>query len=78
MLSRARSTVDKAAAYRILIIFHSAAAEYHEAIAAAWCLRLFGIALPRQPSRADVLAEYERIWANMPGRAVGTSSSCRR
>ena len=66
VLSRARSTIDKAAAYRILIIFHSATAEYHEAIARGLeCLELFGILLPQQPTRVEVLSEYERILSNL-------------
>ena len=71
VLSRARSNVDKAAVYRIKIIFHSARGEYHEAIARGLeCLQLFGIVLSAQPTRAEVLSEYERILSNLGDRSV--------
>src|SRR4051812_38047004 len=57
VLSRARSNIDKAAAYRVKIVFHSARAECREAIARGLeCLQLFGIVVSPQPAFADVLA----------------------
>jgi predicted ATPase/signal transduction histidine kinase/GAF domain-containing protein len=72
VLSRARSNVDRAAAYRIMIIFHSARGEYHDAIARGLeCLRLFGIVLSARATHADVLAEYQRILGNLGQRSIG-------
>ena len=71
VLSRARSNIDKAAVYRIKIISHSARGEYHEAIARGLeYLQLFGIVLSAQPTRAEVLSEYERILSNLGDRSV--------
>jgi predicted ATPase len=71
VLSRARSNIDKAAVYRIKLISHSARGEYHEAIVRGLeCLQLFGIVLSAQPTRAEVLSEYERILSNLGDRSV--------
>ena len=71
VLSRARSNIDKAAAYRIKIIFHSARAEYREAIARGLeCLQLFGIVVSPQPAFAEVLSEYERISGSLGERSI--------
>jgi predicted ATPase/signal transduction histidine kinase/GAF domain-containing protein len=71
VLSRARSNADKAAAHRIRIIIHVAMADYNEAIACGLeCLRLFGVTIAAQPSPAEVLAEYERIWDNLSARSI--------
>lgn len=69
--SRARSNVDKAAAYRTQIFVHVAKARYREAITDGLeCLQLFGIQISPRATRADVFAEYERIWSNLNERSI--------
>ncbi|MEW6341963.1 MAG: AAA family ATPase [Pseudomonadota bacterium] len=73
LLSRGASKIDKAAAYRIKIDLHHVKAEYPKAIESALeCLRLFGIEIPPHPTREEVQAEYENVWAQLGERPIGS------
>jgi PAS domain S-box-containing protein len=71
LLARARSKIDKAAAYRLKISLHVMRAEFDEGVEAALaCLRLFGIEMPAHPTREQVEAEYQKVWANLGDRPI--------
>jgi PAS domain S-box-containing protein len=71
LLAHARSRLDRAAAYRLRILFHVTTSAYEAAIDRGLeCLGLFGIAIPRHPSREQVETEYEKFWAGLAGRSI--------
>ncbi len=71
VLERARTRVDKAAAYRILVELHVTKSENERAVEAALeCLELFGIHMSPHPSWSEVEAEYEKIWTNLGSRRI--------
>jgi PAS domain S-box-containing protein len=66
LLSRARSKIDKAAAYRLKLDLHVRKSEYPQAVDNALdCLRLFGIAMQPHPTNQEVEIEYEKVWQNL-------------
>jgi PAS domain S-box-containing protein len=71
LLARARSKVDKAAAYRMQILFHVTKSDYRAAIEGGLeCLLLFGIAIPSKPTREQVKIEYEGMWSKLNDRSI--------
>ena len=71
MLAHAGSRRDRAAAYRLRVDLLVMRSEYAEAVAAALeCLRLFGIDMPAHPTRAQVDAEYDKVWRALGARSV--------
>ena len=71
LLLNAASTVEQAAAYRLKIELHVVRSENSRAVESALeCLRLFGIDMPAHPSRAEVQAEYEKIWHVLGDRPI--------
>ena len=71
LLNRARSKVDKVAAYRLRILLQLMKAEYRQAIDSGLeCFRLFGIEMPAHPTREDVRVEYERICQKLGNRSI--------
>ncbi|HSZ76504.1 MAG TPA: AAA family ATPase [Chthoniobacterales bacterium] len=71
LLDRARSKVDKVAAYRLRILLQLMKAEYRQAIDSGLeCFRLFGIEMPAHPTREDVQVEYERIRQKLGSRSI--------
>ncbi|MGA2893311.1 MAG: AAA family ATPase [Xanthobacteraceae bacterium] len=66
LLAQARSRFDKAAAYRLQILFHVTNSAYQAAIDCGLeCLRLFDVAIPAHPTREQIAEEYERVWARI-------------
>jgi predicted ATPase len=84
LLDRARSKVDKVAAYRLRILLQLMKAEYRQAIDSGLeCFRLFGIEMPAHPTREDVQVEYEGIRQKLGSRSIeslidSTKSQSRR
>jgi PAS domain S-box-containing protein len=71
LLARAESKIDKAAAYRLKIELHVLNSENPKGVESALeCLRLFGIEMPAHPTRAQVDAEYEKVWNNLGERPI--------
>jgi PAS domain S-box-containing protein len=71
LLTRAASKNDKAAAYRLKINLHVMKSEIPKGVESALeCLRLFGIDMPAHPTREQVDAEYEKVWANLGERPI--------
>jgi len=71
LLAHARTTLEKAGIHRVVIDIHTANVEIDEAIARGLgALRLFGIDIPRHPSREEVAREYDAIWNNLNGRQI--------
>jgi PAS domain S-box-containing protein len=71
LFAHARSKLDRAAAYRLRIIFHMTNSAYEAAIDCGLeCLRLLGIAIPRHPAREDFATEYQEFWARLAGRSI--------
>ncbi|MBV9643763.1 MAG: AAA family ATPase [Verrucomicrobia bacterium] len=71
LLSRAKSKLDKAIAYRLKVLLQMMRAEYRLAVDTGLeCLRLFGIQIPAHPTREEVQVEFEKIWLNLGGRSI--------
>jgi predicted ATPase len=71
LLEKARSRVDKVAAYRLRILLLLMKAEYRPAVDRGLeCLRLFNIEMPAHPTRAHVQVECEKIWQNLGDRSI--------
>jgi predicted ATPase/signal transduction histidine kinase len=71
LVARSRSTVDKVAAHRLRILLHLMRGEFSKAVEHGLeCLRLFGIEMPAHPPRAQVQAEYERIYQQLADRPI--------
>src|SRR5262249_15805156 len=59
LLSRSKSKIDRAAAYRLKIHLHMVESANLEAIRCGLdCLRMFGVVMPAHPTREDVQIEY--------------------
>jgi PAS domain S-box-containing protein len=70
-LRHGRTNVDRAAAYRLLVLLHEMRNENRLAIESALeCLRLFGIDLPERPSEAQIREEYAQVWRRLEGRTI--------
>lgn len=66
-----RSSVDRAAAYRLRVLLHVMRAENRLAIDSALeCLRLFGIDLPEHPRDEQIQEEYAQVWRKLEGRTI--------
>ena len=71
LLSRARSKVDKVAAFRLRILLHLIKAEYRQAIGRGLeCLHLFNIEMPSHPTREDVRLECQKIYQTLGNRSI--------
>jgi PAS domain S-box-containing protein len=71
LLRRADLRIDKAAVYRLKIDLHVMKSEHPQAVDSALeCLSLFGMEMSAHPSRADVNAEYEKIWQQLGDRQI--------
>ena len=71
LLAHARTTLEQADIHRVAVDIHTAKIEIEEAIACGLgALRLFGIDIPRHPSREEVAREYDAIWKNLNGRVI--------
>ncbi|WP_158502033.1 AAA family ATPase [Vitiosangium sp. GDMCC 1.1324] len=71
VIERARTRVDKAAAYRVLIELHVTKSENKRAVDVALeCLELLGIRMSPHPSWNEVEVEYEKVWASLGDRRI--------
>ncbi|AUX22502.1 uncharacterized protein SOCEGT47_030050 [Sorangium cellulosum] len=71
LLGRARTQLDKAAAYRVLMQNHTARSEHDACIGVGLeCLELLGIKLRRQPPDDEVVAEISALRDELQGRAA--------
>jgi len=71
LLAHARTKLEQADIHRVEVDIHTAKIEIEEAIARGLgALHLFGIDIPRHPSREEVAREYEAIWKNLNGRVI--------
>ncbi|WNG44834.1 AAA family ATPase [Archangium minus] len=71
VIERARTRVDKAAAYRVLVELHVTKSAYTRAVDVALeCLELLGIHMSPHPSWSEVEVEYEKVWASLGGRRI--------
>jgi predicted ATPase/signal transduction histidine kinase len=71
VLRRARTTVDRAAIYRVKIDLHVTRSENRKAVAAALeGLRLFKIEMSPHPTREDVLLAYADVQRQLAGRRI--------
>jgi PAS domain S-box-containing protein len=73
LLEKARSKVDRAAAFKLKIDLHVLRSEHTQAISAAVeCLELFGIRLSPHPHRQDVDWACNEILSRINGRSIGS------
>ena len=71
LLRRARSRVDRAAAYRLKIDAHTLRGEDAEAIESVLeCLRMFGIEMSPHPSTEEVEEAYHEVWRSLGSRSI--------
>jgi PAS domain S-box-containing protein len=71
LLCRAKSKIDRAAAYRLKIRLHMMQSDNLQAIRSGLeCLRMFGIEKPAQPTRDEVQIEYDKVWVNLGERSI--------
>ncbi len=71
LLEEAVSKVDQAAVYRLIILVHLVRDEHPLAVDRGLeCLRLFGIEIPAHPNRAQLEAEYHKIWELLGDRPI--------
>jgi PAS domain S-box-containing protein len=71
LLAHARTTLEQAGIHRVVVDIHTAKIEIEEAIACGLgALRLFGVDIPRHPSREQVAREYDAIGKNLNGRVI--------
>ncbi len=71
LLSRAKSNIDRAAAYRLKIDLHLMQSDNLQAVRSGFdCLRMFGVELPMQPTREEVQTEYEKVWISLGERSI--------
>ncbi|WP_437638200.1 ATP-binding protein [Sorangium sp. So ce854] len=71
LLERARTQLDKAAAYRVLMQNHTARSEHDACIGVGLeCLALLGIELRRQPADDEVIAEITALRDALRDRAA--------
>jgi predicted ATPase len=71
LLVHARTKLDMAASYRLQILVDVTNSAYEAAIERGLeCLRLFGIAVPPNPSHEQIEAEYEEFCTGLAGRSI--------
>ena len=71
VLQRARSKLDKAAAYRLRVQLCVMKTQNPQAVDIALeCLGLFGIEMPSHPTAQQVQNEYEEVWKHLDGRSI--------
>jgi PAS domain S-box-containing protein len=73
VLQKARSKLDKAAAYRLWVQLCVFKTQNGQAVDIALeCLGLFGIEMPPHPTLQQVQNEYEEVWKNLKGRSIAS------
>ncbi len=73
VLQKARSKLDKAAAYRLWVQLCVFKTQNGQAVDIALeCLGLFGIEMPPHPTPQQVQNEYEEVWKNLKGRSIAS------
>jgi predicted ATPase/signal transduction histidine kinase len=71
LLSRGKSKIDRAAAYRLKMHLHIVESALTEAIQSGLdCLQMFDVVMPVQPTRQDVEVEYDKVWLNLGARPI--------
>ena len=71
LLSRGKSKIDRAAAYRLKMQLHIVESALLEAIQTGLeCLQMFDVVMPVQPTRQDVQIEYDKVWLNLGVRSI--------
>jgi predicted ATPase/signal transduction histidine kinase len=71
LLSRGKSKIDRAAAYRLKMQLHIVESALLEAIQTGLeCLQMFDVVMPVQPTRQDVQIEYDKVWLNLGVRPI--------
>ncbi len=71
LLKRAKTNVDRAAAYRLRIELHVLQSENKRAVESALeCLRFFDIIMSPHPDRAELASGFEEVWRKLDGRSV--------
>jgi predicted ATPase/signal transduction histidine kinase len=73
LLSRGKSKIDRAAAYRLKMHVHMVESAIPEAIQSGLeCLQMFDVVMRVQPTRQDVQIEYDKVWLNLGVRPIET------
>jgi PAS domain S-box-containing protein len=73
VLQKARSKLDKAAAYRLWVQLCVFKTQNGQAVEIALeCLGLFGIEMPPHPTPQQVQNEYEEVWKNLKERSIAS------
>jgi len=73
LLSRGKSKIDRAAAYRLKMHLHMVEPALLEAIQSGLeCLQMFDVVMRVQPTRQDVQIEYDKVWLNLGVRPIET------
>jgi len=71
LLSRGKSKIDRATAYRLKMHLHMVESALSEAIQSGLdCLQMFDVVLPVRPTRKDVQIEYDKVWLNLGVRPI--------
>jgi predicted ATPase/signal transduction histidine kinase len=71
LIEQAASKTDLAAANFLKVQMYLAKSEHVQAAACALtCLESFGIAIPAQPTREQMIAEFDELWRNLEGRSI--------
>jgi PAS domain S-box-containing protein len=73
VLQKAKSKLDKAAAYRLRVELCVMKTQNAQAVEIALeCLRLFGIEMAPHPTPQQVQNEYEEVWKNLKGLSIAS------
>jgi predicted ATPase len=71
LLSRGKSKIDRAAAYRLKMHLHMVESALLEAIQSGLeCLQMFDMVMRVQPTRQEVQIEYDKVWLNLGVRPI--------
>jgi predicted ATPase/signal transduction histidine kinase len=71
LLSRGKSKIDRAAAYRLKMQLHMVESALLEAIQTGLeCLQMFDVVMRVEPTRQDVQIEYDKVWLNLGVRPI--------
>jgi predicted ATPase/signal transduction histidine kinase len=71
LLTRGKSKIDRATAYRLKMHLHLVESALSEAIQSGLdCLEMFDVVLPVRPTRKDVQIEYDKVWLNLGVRPI--------
>jgi predicted ATPase/signal transduction histidine kinase len=71
LLSRGKSKIGRAAAYRLKMHMHMVESALPEAIQSGLdCLQMFDVVVRVQPTRQDVQLEYDKVWFNLGVRPI--------